>query len=78
VRVTDEKTWAWSGACRTCQSGLEVEPGDVRCGEFGGDYGGGRGEDRFYVACPVCTTNVFIPNDTVWPSVADAAKRRSR
>jgi len=75
VKVLVEKAvWPWKLTCRKCESVLEAEKTDVEYAWFGASYGGDRREKEYYVTCPVCETDNFVPKDLLTQSVKDAAK----
>lgn len=77
MKIVDEKPFSVQFVCTGCGSTLEAEAEDVQMGHFGGNYGGDRGERRYYVTCPVCETVKFLEEDKVPPKVRNLADRAS-
>lgn len=76
MRIIDEKPFGVQFVCTGCGSTLEAEAEDVTMGRFGGDYGGGLGEIKYYVTCPLCNTLKFLEEETVPPKVQGMASRK--
>jgi hypothetical protein len=66
--------WAWSVKCRGCKSLLEVATSDVKYGTSGMD----AGDPVYYIDCPVCRTQTFVPNERLTPFFLVEFQRRHR
>lgn len=71
-----KEEWKYVFSCKECKSKLEADVGDVKLGEFGGNYAE-SGDLRYYVSCPECEANTFVPKEKLSMLVMkDADKRR--
>lgn len=68
-----KEKWSFIFSCKDCESKLEAEVGDVKCGEFGsmGDY-----STEYYVECPVCARIAFPPADKLSSLVKKEANKK--
>jgi hypothetical protein len=55
-----KENWSFVFDCKDCESKLEADVSDVRVGEFGGSYAE-SGDIKYYVSCPECGANAFVP-----------------
>ncbi len=88
MKIIERMEWVHVFTCSGCKSRLEAEPGDVKCGSFGGSYCE-NGDEGFYVDCAVCGTElrlwgsgdgkakdpVFVPEDIKNRARAEYRKR---
>lgn len=72
VKVLREHPW-WRFNCPNCLSHLEASPTDVEYAWFGANWGGESPEKRFYVSCPICGENNFVPNDKLTNAIEQQA-----
>jgi len=70
--------WTFEFVCKSKWCGATVlgKKEDVRSGTFGGNYAE-RGEQSYYISCPLCETAHRIPHSEVPPKVAQLANNKA-
>ena len=77
ARTVQDKDWTWRFGCKGCKTLIEAGPADVRFDPTAQADTESELFD-FFVNCPVCEINNFIPSDQVTTGIADAARARYR
>lgn len=75
AKILVEKPW-WIFNCKSCKSKIQAEPGDVKLGSKGVNYGGENPEDMWYVPCPKCGHVMEVPSNKLNSKIISGAKAR--
>jgi hypothetical protein len=70
--VVDKGSWAWAPKCRSCHSALEVALSEVKYGTSGMD----ASDPAYFVDCPVCATQIIVPDKLLTPFFLAQFRRR--
>jgi rubredoxin len=71
------RPWTYRFDCTRCRSTFEGNQGDVEAANFGGakEHGGRLGV-HYYLTCPECGQENFIPDERLTTRVKEAAEER--
>ena len=72
-----KEEWKFVFNCKECGAKLEAEVADVKVGYFGGSYCE-DGNREYYVSCPECDTNMFVPKELLRALVKKEADKKEK
>lgn len=75
AKILEEKPW-WIFTCKSCKSKIQAEPGDVKLGSKGANYGGDTPEAMWYVPCPKCGQIMEVPNNKLNSKIMSDVKEK--